>query len=251
MSARPDFALSAAEFDLVHDALGLGRPPFPLEVPSRGATMEERAELADEAYRALSERGLADGRRLDPGLEQLLRLLTEHDTSVDAVGHLHRPVRALAAADRNTGVLAEVAADEVSLTEIRPTALAMSIVGVLPPGEPGQLRGVSMPRDTLTRALAEDDEDPFGGDLDEEVALTRAGLPAHDAATFTELVNSRCAGGQFGVSHRSMRASTLVNWFDTNQGRYLMTSEGSWLSITPADNRRIEHRLADVLSAVA
>ena len=55
-------------------------------------------------------------------------------------------------------------------------------------------------------------------------------------------------GGQFGVSRGSERASTLVTWFDTHQGRYLMVSQGAWLSISPADNRRIEHRLAEVLS---
>ncbi|WP_246470800.1 ESX secretion-associated protein EspG [Saccharopolyspora phatthalungensis] len=249
MTTRPDFVLSAAEFDLIYGALGLGRVPFPLEVPSLGATMEQRSELAAEAFRAVADRGLAEGDRLDSRLAELLRLLGDHLTSVDVVGHIEQPVRALAAVDKRAGVLAQLVADELWFTEIRPTALATSVVGVLPPNEPGPLRAISLPYELLANALDEDDEDPFGGDLDDEMALTRAGLSAQDAATLTELANTRQAGGQFGVSHRSTRASTLVNWFDTHQGRYLMVSADSWLSIAPADNQRIERRLDDVVSA--
>ena len=251
MTDRADFVLSAAEFDLVHDALGLGRVPFPLDVPSQGATMRERSELAAEAYKSLAGRGLAERDVLDSKVEGLLRLLTDNDTSVDAFGHLDEPVRALAAADRHTGVLARIVGDQLWLTEIRPTALALSIVAVLPANDPGPLRGLSLPYEQLARAIEEDDDDPFGGDLDDEVALTRAGVPAQDAAMLTELAGTRRGGGQFGVSRGAARASTLVTWFDTHQGRYLMTSQETWLSITPADNRRIESRLADVLSAVA
>ncbi|MGW5793664.1 ESX secretion-associated protein EspG [Saccharopolyspora sp. NPDC003752] len=250
-TTAPDFALSAAEFDLVHGALGLGRVPFPLEVPSLGATMEERAELAADAFRSLSGRGYATGDQLDPRLADLLRLLHENDTSVDVVGHIGGPVQALAAVTGRAGVLAQLVAGELHLTEIRPTALAMAAVGVLPPNEPGPLRSISVRQDQLASALDEDDDDPFGGDLDEEVALARAGVPAQDAAALAELANTRRAGGQFGVSRGSERASTLVTWFDTHQGRYLMVSQGAWLSISPADNRRIERRLAEVVSAAA
>lgn len=137
------------------------------------------------------------------------------------------------------------------MTEIRPTALAMSAVGVLPPGEPGQQRAISVPADALAKALEEDEDDPFGGDVEEDVALVKAGLSPQDAATVLELANTRRAGGQFGVSRGTRRATTIVTWFDTHQGRYLMVSAGSWLSIAPADNKRIEHRLADVVAAVA
>ncbi|MDI2030880.1 ESX secretion-associated protein EspG [Saccharopolyspora sp. TS4A08] len=248
---NPDFVLSTAEFDLVWSALGLGRIPHPLEVPSLGATMEERAELADEVFRSLARRGLATGRELDPRLVDLLRLLVEHDTSVDVIGHRDRPILALAAVARRSGVLAELDGNELRLTEIRPTSLAMSAVGVLPPCEQGQQRAISIPADALTKALAEDADDPFGGDVDEDVALVKAGLSPQDAATVLELANNRRAGGQFGVSRGTRRATTLVTWFDTHQGRYLMVKQGEWLSIAPADNQRIEHRLADVVSAVA
>ncbi|MEB3368023.1 ESX secretion-associated protein EspG [Saccharopolyspora mangrovi] len=248
---NPDFVLAAAEFDLVWSSLGLGRIPYPLEVPSLGATMEERAELTAETFRALARRGLAVDRELDPRLADLLRLLVEHDTSVDVIGHRDQPIRALAAVARRSGVLAEMVGDELRLTEIRPTALALSAVGVLPPSEPGQQRAISVPADALAKALAEDDDDPFGGDVDEDVALVKAGLSPLETSTVLELANNRRAGGQFGVSRGTRRATTLVTWFDTHQGRYLMVSRGSWLSIAPADNKKIEHRLADVVASVA
>jgi hypothetical protein len=254
MTDSPDFVVSTAEFDLLYGDLELGRVPFPLDVPSIGATVEQRVELTGEMYRGLADRGLAAGHRVDAGLERLLRLLSRHDVSVDAVGHIQQPLRAVAATDGRDGVLGEVVADQVWLTEIRPTALAMAIVGVLPANEPGPVRAMSVPYQPLAQVVSSDDDDfgddPFGGDLDDQTALTRAGLPAQDAAALTELASGRVAGGQFGVSHGSSRISTLVTWFDTYQGRYLMVSENSWLSIAPADNKRIENRVGDVLSTV-
>ena len=252
MSAVPDCALTAAEFDLVLADLGLGRPPFPLEVPSRGATAAERAELTAAAYRSLAERGLATGGRLHERPAELLRLLAAPAVSIDVVGHAGGPFRALAAADSRQAVLARIDADELQLTEIRPTALARAAVDVLPPGEPGPARTPQpFRRELLERVLSEDDEvaDPFGGDLDDETALERAGMPAADAAALVELAEDRRGGGQFGVSRGPVRASTLVTWFDTGGGRYLMTTENAWISIAPADDARIAQRLADVLSA--
>ncbi|TDD43601.1 ESX secretion-associated protein EspG [Saccharopolyspora elongata] len=246
-TTAPNFVLTAAEYDLVNGALGFGRPKFPLQVPSLGRTMEERADLAADAFRSLAGRGLAKGDELDEDLVAMLRLLVEHETSVDAVGHLGAPVQAFAAATHRSGVLAQLAGDQLLLTEIRPTALALAAVSVLPPGEPGTKRTLSLRKEQLNSALEEDEDDPFGGDYDDETALVRAGLSGSEAAALAELSETRIGGGQFGVTHRSERSSTLVTWFDTNEGRYLMVSEGAWLSIAPADNRRIENRLAEVL----
>ncbi|GAA4611057.1 ESX secretion-associated protein EspG [Saccharopolyspora hordei] len=249
-TTEPTFALSAAEFDLVTGALGLGRPQFPLQVPSQGRTMEERADLTAEAFRALADRGLAQGDQLDEQLAAMLRLLVDHDTAIDVVGYVGQPLQALAAVTRRSGVLAQLTGDQLLLTEIRPTALALSAVSVLPPAEAGTKRALSLREEQLSKAVAEDDDDPFGGDYDDETALVRAGLPPQDAAVLAELVEARTGGGQFGVTHRSVRASTLVTWFDTNEGRYLMVSDRGWLSIAPADDRRLEHRLAEVLAGL-
>lgn len=253
MTDRPDFVVSAAEFDLLLEDLGVDQAPFPLDVPSVGATVEERGELTTGMYRELAARGLAAGGRVDAELARLLRLLSSHDVSVDAVGHFQRPVRALVAADRRAGVLVEVVADQVGLTGIRPTEMAGAIVGVLPAADAGPGRSMAVAHEHVASAVNADDEldfDPFGGDLDDRTALTRAGIPAEDAEALVELASTRVAGGQFGASCGARRSSTLVTWFDTSQGRYLMVSENSWLSIAPADNKRIESRVAQLLSTV-
>ncbi|GLY66743.1 ESX secretion-associated protein EspG [Amycolatopsis taiwanensis] len=246
----PDFALSTEEFDILWGQLGFDRMPYPLDVPRTGRTMEERAELTTEVYRGLRERGLATGNRIDPDLEALLRLLASYHVAIDAVGHLGHPFRALVAADRTTGVLAVLTGGELWLTQIRRTALAMAIVGVLPEAAAGPGRSISVPYQAIAEA-ADPPMDAYGDPVDEHEVLTEAGLSPSDADLLVELADQRRAGGQFGVSAGPReRMSTLVTWFDTDRGRYLMVNEDSWVSIGPADNARIEQRVASVLSEV-
>lgn len=253
MSSEPDFVLSAYEFDLVSGSLGLGRASFPLRVPSVGATMEERAELTGEVYRKLAARGLASGDRLDGELEGLLRLLAGGEFSVDVVGAADGPLRALAAVNARAGVLAVLTDEQVWLRGFRPRALASVAVGVLAPADPGRGRGFTVRKESLAKVVDSDDDfgdDPFGGDLDDRTALLRTGMPAEDVDALLELATNRRAGGQIGVSGRGRRASTLVTWFDTHQGRYLMVNDGEWLSIMPADHSRLEQRVTNVLSTL-
>jgi hypothetical protein len=266
--ASPDFVLTTHDFDLLWSDLGLARMPYPLDVPSVGATTAERERLTEDMYTRLAERGLAAANRIDGQLDELLRVLCHHEVSVDTVGYLGEPIRAVAVTDGRIGVLAMLAAQHISLGQIRPTALAGSIVDLLPAGMPGPGRALSLPYQAL-QAVANpvdtshddiDEDDPYGGggddDSNEQLALIKAGVSAGDASALIELANNRVAGGQFGVSTqdggptRTRRAPTLVTWFDTPQGRYLMVREDSWLSLAPTDNERIARRVDSVLSTV-
>jgi EspG family len=250
---EPLFVLTPRQLDVLWHELELGRLPYPLDVPSVGATAEERGRLRAEV---LAELGGVSAR-----LANLLRLLADHDVAVDAVAHFGRPVRALAASDHQHGVLAVIDSGAVGLTEIRPTALARSIVEVLPENTSGPGTTHTFRLETLRRAVAlhEDQEhggDPWGNDeLDERAALVKAGLPAEDAKAVAELAAHRLAGGQFGLSYSESgavrRAPTLITWFDTPQGRYLMVHDNQWLSIASTDNDRIGARIAAELSTVA
>lgn len=241
------FLLTPRQLDVLWHDLDLGRLPYPLDVPSVGRTAEERGRLRAEVLAEVGDR---------PGLAGMLRLLADHEIAVDAVAHLGRPVRALAASDRQYAVLAVLADDVVGLTQIRPTALARSVVALLPdnvsgPGGPRTLRV-----ETLHRAVAlheGHDDDPWGDDeLGERAALTRAGLSNEDAKAVAELAANRVAGGQFGLSTSDGgRAPILITWFDTHQGRYLMVRDNHWLSMAPTDNDRITARIATALSTVA
>ncbi|WP_433265057.1 ESX secretion-associated protein EspG [Actinosynnema sp. CS-041913] len=253
---EPDFLLTPRELDVLWHDQGLGRLPYPLDVPSPGTTGEERARLRAQV--------LAEHGEPDPRLVDLLHVLADHDLSVDAVAHVDRPVRAVAASNGRRAVLAIIDSGKVGLLEIRPTALARSIVAVLPEGSAGPGTALSLRLEALNTAVAlqqeqhddEENDDPWGsGGLDEREALRKAGLSREDATVVSELATSRTAGGQFGVSvgggHRATRAGVLITWFDTRQGRYLMVHENGWLSLAPSDNDRIATRIASVLSTVA
>lgn len=255
----PEYLLSPAELDVLWHDLDQGRLPYPLDVPSLGSTMEERARLRLDVLDGLQRRGLANDQRL----LDLLRLLANHRVAVDAVANMERrPVRAVAASDDDQAVLAVIDEDQIGLLEVRPTSLAKSIVGVLSDGTAGPGSALSLRVETLTAAVAlqeepEESDDPWGDeDLDEKQALQRAGLSKQDATVIGELAENRVAGGQFGVTrrdgsrYREERSDVLVNWFDTPQGRYLMVRENGWLSLSPTDNERIANRIDSVLASV-
>ncbi|KOX21037.1 hypothetical protein ADK67_28650 [Saccharothrix sp. NRRL B-16348] len=241
--------------DVLWDHLDLGRLPYPLDVPSLGDSEEERKRLREEVLAAYGEP--------DPRLVTLLRLLGHHEVAVDAVAHVDRSVRAVAVSDGDRAALAVIDSGSIGVLEIRPTALARSIVEVLPDGSAGPGSALSLRLETLNAAVAlqneqsdDEDDDPWGsGELDEREALQKAGLSREDATVVSELATSRVAGGQFGVTvgggYRRERAGALITWFDTHQGRYLMVHEDGWLSLAPTDNDRIATRIASVLSTVS
>lgn len=255
----PDYLLTPGELDVLWHDLGLGRMPYPLDVPSIGDTADERAKARLAVLDSLQRRGLIGDQRL----EGFLRLLSEHDIAVDAVAHLERPVRAVATSDSAHAVLAVIDNGQIGLLEIRPTSLARSIVEVLPDGSAGPGSALSLRLETLQAAVAlhedppEDSDDPWGDDdLDERQALMKAGLSTQDATVISELAANRVAGGQFGVTRgdgsrfRTERVGALITWFDTHQGRYLMVHEDGWLSLSPTDNDRIATRISSVLATV-
>jgi hypothetical protein len=243
----PDHLLTPVELDLLWHDLGLGRLPYPLDVPSAGATEAERKRLREQLTR-------------DADRDDMLRLLAEHEVAIDAVASIDRPVRAIAASDGQRAVLAVIDSDQIGLLEIRPTALAREIVEILPKQAAGPGNALSVRVDSLRQALTlqdeDESEDPWGDDeIDGRTALQRSGVSGQDAKQIDELAQARIAGGQFGVTRRTSqfsanRAGALVNWFDTDQGRYLMVHEDGWLSLSPTDNDRIATRINSLLAAI-
>jgi hypothetical protein len=247
VTVTTDYQLSTREFDFLWEHLELGRMPYPMDVPSNGATLEERAEMRAETMAGL---------RFDSRLADLLRVLAVPTVSVDTVGFGDGPIRGLAATDGNLGVLVAIGGDTLSFAAIRPTALARSIVEVLPDGEAGPGHAISVPHQAMQRAADGEDDDPFG-DGDEREILVSNGVNGEDATMLVELADRRIRGGQFGVTTTSRatsvragartRAKTMITWFDTAEGRYLMVHDGTWISIAPADAGRIAHRVEELI----
>ncbi|MGW0893901.1 ESX secretion-associated protein EspG [Saccharopolyspora sp. NPDC002578] len=240
-----DFVLSTAEFDLLGGELGVRRAPFPLAVASVGASVPERAARTAEAYRALHRRGLANGGALAARPAALLRMLVDPPAAVHHAGCGDGPLPALAATDGRTGVLGRIVGDELRVIEIRPTELAVSIVGVLPRGAAAPGRALRrIPREALPVVTGE----PGAGGRAE---LVRAGMSERNAVALLGLVARRRGGGSFGVVRGARAAGSEVSWFDTHRGRYLVAADGPWLSIAPADDQRIARRVAELMSTVA
>lgn len=254
----PDFELTAREFDFVWSHLDLAEMPYPVDVPSNGATMEDRAAMREEAFASLRDKGvLRKDDRVVPELVELLRVIAEPTVSVDTVGYGDGPIRGLAAADGRVAALAAVRDGAVAFAPIRPTALATSIVEVLPSGQPGTGMAIRVPQQTLRKAAAgEDEDDPFGGGDERDILMT-GGVSDEDATTLIELADRRVRGGQFGVTTTGRatatrqgtknRAKTMITWFDTGEGRYLMVYDGAWVSLAPADGARIAHRIDELI----
>lgn len=248
--------LSPAELDFAWAELGLERMPYPLRLRSHGVTMEERGMLRHQVLEGLRQRRLARERgprwELDPLLEDQLGLLGRHSVAVELIQYTESPVQAVAVARGERAVLAVQTEDEaLHLQEVRDTGLGEAIVSVLPPGQAGRQTPVSAPLAGLQRASGPEKLDPFGDGVDQLVA---AGMNRSEAYTLDYLCRHRHQGGQFSVSvlerysTHMVRDTAVVSWFDSEDGRYLLVNERGSLSISPADNVRIAHRVQQLIA---
>jgi hypothetical protein len=120
---------------------------------------------------------------------------------------------------------------------IRAGSLVESVVSLLPAERAGPGHPVMVSVDVVRRLLADNDL----GDL-----------PPADSGLLLRLAEGRVRGGQFGVNvqgtdGRLRRGIPVVSWFDTAEGRYLMTNDGATLVVAPADAAAIALRLHEVL----
>jgi hypothetical protein len=235
----PAAAFSALEFEVVWSALGLGRLPFPLTPPPRENIPRDRAELTSAVFERLAARGVAIGSRLRVEWVELLTVLARPYRSVDAVGRIVRPLAAVAAAsDRGVAALALQDRGSIVIGPIPAGSLVESVVALLPAERAGPGHPVTVPVAVVRRLLADND---------------LGGLPQADAGLLLRLAEGRVRGGRFGVNvlaaaGRLRRGIPVVSWFDTAEGRYLMTNDGTDLLVAPADAAAIALRLHEVFT---
>ncbi|MEV4315330.1 ESX secretion-associated protein EspG [Actinocrispum sp. NPDC049592] len=244
--------LSHLEFDLLWEDFSDNEPPYPLEVPSHGATMPERDELGGDVYEALQRAGIADETDVDPAVADLLNLLDRPTRSVDALVLGDKARRVLGASKGDSGVLAVLDDAELLLEPVRVTELVtgvMSVIGDLPggPGEP-----VRLPREALTAAMdayAHNGYDSF------ERTLAGAGVTGRAVRPLATLVESvRTGAGQIAANGPAGR-SPILSWYDTQAGRYVVTIEdvgGERLAtVGPANGTWMSRRVTAMLTQVS
>src|ERR1043165_3898791 len=124
--------LSLPALDALWEDLKLGPIPFPLEVRSHGETIDERMRIKAAVYSDLESRGLARSRRAEPELEDGLTLLARPTICIDSVAMLdmrdQKSLKAMVVATGRQAMLVLQRDLKISLTPIRETALAASIV---------------------------------------------------------------------------------------------------------------------------
>ncbi|MBB5959145.1 hypothetical protein FHS29_005765 [Saccharothrix tamanrassetensis] len=241
--------LSHLEFDLLWEDLGVGDPPYPLEVDSHGETLAERDDLGVDVFRSLASAGLADGDDVAPELEELFGYLTGSTLSADALVFRPQPWRVLAAVRGGRGVLAVLNDQEVALEPIGDLVGAMArVIGDERPGPGEQLR---LPRSVFSAAMQ---AYATAGYPALERALAVGGVTGRATRAITTLVESgRGAAGQLACTGPSGR-SPVLSWTDTTAGRYAMANEDvagePWVLVTPADGAWLTRRLTGLLADV-
>ncbi len=243
--------LSALEFDVLAEHLGIERLPLILKVPSPGRTDVERAGLVARAWDSMERRGLGRSVDLDPTAERLMHLLARPDREIDARLWVDGPLRVLAAATGDDAVLATLARDEVTLRFAEASGLPRFALSALPrtPAGPGQ--SITLPTSDFEKAAQAPTPAEFAN------ALQATGLRHADAEALKDMIGDLTGQGQFGAATRDRwgrrtRVDRVVSYFDTAEGRYVQirrvsTSGDSWTTISPADHRRLLQHISDLL----
>ncbi|ASO18530.1 hypothetical protein FHR81_002939 [Actinoalloteichus hoggarensis] len=244
------FLLSAVEFDVCWESLGLGETPVALRLPSPGRTRDERRRIVANAEATLAARGLFANAEPTPELSAALALLAGCDWLVDAHLALPEVVDAIGAGCGSAGAVAARRADRVwvaALSDHQVIPELIGLAGEVPPGigESASVRGGAL---AAAVRLAHGDSRVLVAEL------TARGERAADAAELARLCAEPLRQGQFGASTVTAsgrrRAARVVAFHDTAAGRHLQLRRGhgdqEWVTVTPADNRKIALALREL-----
>jgi hypothetical protein len=245
-------SLSAAELDFLWEALGAGEPPYPLDIPSHGATLDERAALRRQVLDRLRTRGLVGhADRVDQRTANWVGVVAQPALSIDSVFLPEldaEPVRALAALRHGTAVLATQSSAGLTVRQLDPGGLIQAIVDLLPPTPRGTELSISVPVEEFAAAAGAHGARPGrAGGTQTAAALARlTSLPRRRGGQIT--ANSL---GELGARRRS----AVLFWFDNDTGRYLGQAQRSsddrqWATVAPADQAGMRQRIAEMVAVV-
>jgi hypothetical protein len=251
--------LSLAALDTLWDDLRLGRFPFPLEVRSHGDTADVRARIKAAVYADLGRRGLARGTHVDDDLVDDLRLLADPAVSLDLIALLDMadtdPVKALAVSRGRRGLLVVQRKLAVSLSRLRDTMIAGALVDLLPGTRAALGNSLSQPAAALSASQPKHRRAQPGGVLRTAAPRDAADSKLRAIAAIMEKPVRRA--GQLGITltdeSGKRHRQPGIAWFDTEDGRYATTMtrgrDGEdWVTLWPADNTRLTHRLAESIA---
>jgi len=250
------FTLSLAAADVLGQTLDVNVRQFPFDIPSFGEYERDRQRIARAVFVDLNRRGLIRRGDLDPELTKAMRALSDYVIAIGVMGTVekNRQIYARATTSGETAVLAVLEGQSLRLELIRPTAIAVTLVGLLPKLAAGPGQSVTI---TQPGARHLDDDDLFGSvqtgrhaaDQQLRVAASYLNRPRTGTGFFT-------VSGRDWLSGRELRGGGLT-WVDTDAGRYLTLSrppgeDGQVRStFSPADSVRLTHALGEMIESVA
>lgn len=262
MPSEFSFSLSLAAVDLLWEQLRLGTPVRIFEVPSVGATVDDRNRLRDIVFGDLTARNLAYRGRLEPEVEEALISLGRFQRAIDAVAMLTAQERMLArvATNGRTAVLARLRDQKIEFTVLRPEALVAEAVRLIGDEKPGPGRSVTFPVEESAQPAARHraPDEGFSGVFQPQ--QQRGGYETERRAAQVMWEKPRRRIGMFTVYGRDRMGRELVtpvlSWFDTDEGRYFgQVRPGpdgkQWTMYSPADSARISHQLIGMLESVS
>jgi hypothetical protein len=263
MPGEFSFTLSLTAMDILTDLLQLGSPALIFEVPSVGATMDDRGLIRDAVLRDLTARNLANRGRLVPDVEDALTTLAKYRHAIDGVALLEDEEQLIyrVATDGRVAVMARKQDTEIRFELLRPESLvhaAMAPIGNAKAG-PGQSTTYPEPKQEPARPVRRrpEPDEAFSGLRKPEPAGTNYDLQRRAAGTITD--KARTQIGWFTVYGRDQlgrhRRAPEVTWFDTEDGRYMGyrrpgTDGQQWTTYSPADTPRIAQQVIAMLNSL-
>jgi ESX secretion-associated protein EspG len=243
--------LSSTEFVVLWQALGFGDLPAVLELDRLGRTRKSAQEHAEHVSAALQSRELGTVARPARDVALTLRTIAEYTTCADLVVHGDGvPLRGLAATGRGGAAALAKVGDEIRMGSVPSHRMIEALLDSLSPLPGGPGRPVNVGIAEYRAACEEGERDGVTGFVR---ALQAGGLRDVDASTLAKAVTRRRAGGQLGASARTPRehrAGTVLNWLDTDDGRYAVQLRAGWLTITPVDAARLVRMAGELVDEV-
>lgn len=253
----PTLELSHQEYNALWRRLRLGDKPLMLYTRDHGATLTERNELDEQAWRRLQRRRLVDGARVGPYVDDMLGALARPTLEIDLrirTGR-HGEQQVLACAAGLVGAVATLTPDGLSVEPASPSGLATALLARLPQHPPAAVNPISVPATLADRP----------GGLTAEAGVTtleRAGLRPTEARQLAALLGGgmtrravigAAARNRIGRRHR---IPEIISVLDTDTGRSLVrrrrTREGSEvLLIAPGSRERLSSEVEALAQSAA
>jgi hypothetical protein len=250
------------ELDAIGDALGLDLRQFPFQFPVHGEYVEERIRLLGAAHDSLTAKGLIEGSRFAPDVEDLLGLFARGTVAVCVVGSFDGEglcVRSVA--DNRFGVVAAQHGQSVTFEPVTPPSLVRATMALIPPMRPGPGNSVMITDDRPVPVPGRHrarDEDLSAHQYLQSGRPTSGGSGGQQRAIVDEIMRRpRLGSGYVTVTVRNRNGREAepmtVTWLDTDAGRYaVVPSVGpdgrTHVTYAPADQARLTQTVSRLVA---